>query len=392
MALGGYKFAGYKCTKGSLSGTAFCLLMHKTRVKAFVESCAASGALWDFCKTDGTIDFEGTTGAIYQVDSDGYNYASFFQYGSEDKYLAILTLPNQTSAFNSSAIIYGTSTRTYSSNTYYFTMFHCASLTPFDDTQFFLNGHTYPSKSLELLPITNLYEHSISLATLTTSYSFYESANARGTTCYFGYATKGSKIITLASTSDLDYLSYGYVNATVIGYDAMTLSSASDTNNIFAAVMRPYRSGEIGWSDTSQFTSNPAALVLCSTGAQYNMSGESNTVSLFTSHQAITTGGSDSVPFSSVVISPGDNSFNQIRTTNIINADGIQSKGRVDIDFVSSNIRPGQSLADSSTWANGNFLLASRGNSSGANLQFYVGWDPSNPDITQESAWTAYTE
>lgn len=393
MALGGYKFVGYKCVKGNLSDTAFCLLMHKTRLKAFVESCAASGAQWVFCKNGGTIDFEGNTGVIYQVDSDGYNYVSFFRYGNEDKYIAIVSLPNQTVAFNDAAILYAISTYTYSANTYYFTMFHCASLDPFDDPLFFLSGHTYPQRALQLMPITNLYEHATGLATLSTSYSFYESANARGTTCYFGYATKDSKIVTFASTSDLSYLSNGYINATLIGFDSMQLSSPNDTANLFCTVLRYYRSNEIGWTEASQIEINMLTAVLTGIGQRYNARSRANHILFSGSHKAIIASGANTVPYESIVVASGDSAYNGIRTAApFLNSDGILSKGTVDIDFVACNVRIGNGLTNAAPYANGNYLLISNGNSSGYNPQFYVGWDPSNPEIKLDASWTAYTE
>ena len=39
MALGGYKFAGYKCSNdGTLTDAQWALRIHKTRIKAFLEA------------------------------------------------------------------------------------------------------------------------------------------------------------------------------------------------------------------------------------------------------------------------------------------------------------------------------------------------------------------
>jgi hypothetical protein len=392
MSLGGYKFAGYKCNRGSLSDTEFCLLMHKTRLKAFVEACSKTESDWGFCKNSGTINFESNTGVIYDVNSNGYNYVSFLQYKNENKYLAILTLPNQTSGyFNDAAKIYDYSTISYPCNMYYFTCFHCASLDPFDDYQFFLNSHTYPTKALQLLPITNLYTHSDSVANLDTQWSFYADAT-RGYTCYFGYAVKGSKILSFASTSDMDYLTYGYINATILGFDAMKLSSSSDTCNIFAACLRDERTGEIGWSHVTVNNNGPNKHIITLTGTGNRFNGKnksSNCMTLNNSHIAITDGTSNTIPFCAETVISGDRNYNQISSG--LNSDGILSKGIIDIDFLASNIRPGDSLLDCEKVSNGNYLLVSRGTTNEYSPQYYVGWDHSNPDIKLDSSWSEYT-
>lgn len=390
MSLGGYKFSGYKCNKGSLSDTAFCLLMHKTRVKAFVEACASANANWHFCKTGGTIDFEGNTGVIYDVNGNGYNYASFFQYGDESKYIAILTLPNQTSGyFNDAAKIYNSSNTVC--NLYYFTCFHCISIDQFNDYQFFLSGHTYPTKALQLLPVTNLYPGYDSPANLSTQWSFYYDANS-GYTIYFGYAVKGSKVISLASTSDMSYVSSGFINASVLGFDSITLSSQCDTYNIFCAGLRYDRTGEIGWTHTTLNDHGPNSYVLTLTdsGARQNGYNKTTNSMIFNdSGIATTTGTGNNIPFSAETIVCGDRDFNGISAG--LNSDGILSKGTVDIDFLAANVRPGDTMSDCEAVANGNYILVSRGTTSSYSPQYYVGWDPSNPDITLDSSWIEYT-
>ena len=98
MSLGGYKFVGYKCARPSgyvvgdtTSETNWVLLVHKTRVKAFMDSCALSGAQWTFNHTQGQFSLESYGNVIYRLDDVGYNYASFFKCGSSDAYYLILT-------------------------------------------------------------------------------------------------------------------------------------------------------------------------------------------------------------------------------------------------------------------------------------------------------------
>ena len=90
-------------------------------------------------------------------------------------------------------------------------------------------------------------------------------------------------------------------------------------------------------------------------------------------------------------------------------APATSGKGSISIDFMAINF-PGanQGLVPTvySTFANGNYLVVRRVSGSYYlssyiynaydtvqwNAALYVGWDPSNPDITQASAWSEYTE
>ena len=115
--------------------------------------------------------------------------------------------------------------------------------------------------------------------------------------------------------------------------------------------------------------------------------GDNNYVTLLDSHRAIVGSLTDKIPYSAVIITTGDMNYNGIRFTG-----GIYSKGVVDIDYLSTNVRLG-GLTNSTPFANGNYLLVSNNTGSSTyGVQFYVGWDPSNPDIKQDASWTAYTE
>lgn len=393
MSLGGFKFAGYKCIRSSgMSDSDFCLLMHKTRVAAFVDSCAASGAQWHFCKNGGTIDFRTNTGVIYDLDGDGYNFASFFQYANENKYIAILSIPNQSRDYFGGGAIAPSATHQGYNAYSMISMFHCASMEPFEDVQFMQVGpHTYPTKALSLMPITTVFNTSWQEADLNTIYTFF---NCSSSYSYFGYATKDSKIITFACNNAFGYFTNGWINTTLIGFDAMTLSSPSDEYNVFHASLSCERQYEIGWSDWSGYTLNRVVQVLNSRGNRFSEQYDPATMSLSYRPQAQTVGGSVVIPYSAVVISGIDENHTSYtrKTGNLLNSDGILSKGVVDIDFLASCVYLNQTeLVESGVYANGNYLLARKNTDASGGCQYFVGWDASNPDIKDDSSWPEYS-
>ena len=122
MSLGGYKFRGYKYTRPAdydssvdAQVLAEVLKMHKCKLKAFTESCAASGAEWDFSYSNGDYAFGTHGNVIYKLDSSGFNLVSFFRYGTDDAYYAIVTLSDASWNTNDNKSL-------TLSNYYYFTL------------------------------------------------------------------------------------------------------------------------------------------------------------------------------------------------------------------------------------------------------------------------------
>ena len=106
------------------------------------------------------------------------------------------------------------------------------------------------------------------------------------------------------------------------------------------------------------------------------------------------------VPYGSAIIS-GNLGANLTVSDQCVNTDGITGKGIIRSELLSIN---GPHNTSNSTYfptkqvyANGN-LLSVHSNYGGNNdARFcsgtlYCGWDPSNPDIFQDSAWPEYTE
>ena len=97
MALGGYKFKGYRYNVPSDFDSsddsqvkAQCLEMFKCRLKAFIESCIASHAEWEFLYTEGDFSFSSYGNVIYDLDGDGYNHVVFLKYHGKEQYMMLM--------------------------------------------------------------------------------------------------------------------------------------------------------------------------------------------------------------------------------------------------------------------------------------------------------------
>jgi len=405
MALGGYKFAGYKCTKASgMSYDDLALLIHKTRLKAFVEACARANANWHFCKNSGTHDFEGNTGVIYNIIGVSSDFVSFFQYENENKYFAIISCPEITDdIFHDKArgkgYYEGNNTNKYLWT--YRTMFHCASVSPLD-ADFFIKQDSggvanYPSGALPIIPISTFYLNTTSHVSGAGDNGKWFSYPRDGYYDCFGYAVKGSSIITFAVQNhpSNNYIATGQIFVNVIGFDAMHLSSQSDTYNVFhvSLSMQTTNSNECFYVQKNTWHITTGQQTLKSDGTLYAQALMPSSLFLNTTSLASYVYGiSSNIPYASMRLVTHENADNNMRTSApLLNSDGITSKGEIDIDLMACNVTNGYaSLKSCGAYANGNYLLACKDYS--GYQQYYVGWDPSNPDITQESAWTAYTE
>lgn len=390
MALGGYLFDGYKCTKPSGATNAeWAMLIHKTRIKSFIGA-AENNDEWHFDndKEEGDYSFEDYGNVIYDIDnSGGMNLVSFFRYKNENKYFAIVSMFNQTTQFNSDAC----GTGFYKNSSYNLfgsgrSCFEVASIEPFASVDFMLTGKTYPTSALSMMPISNPGNGSAtpSLVTPSSTYTFFKAA-----TCYFGHCVKGENIISFSSTDT--YAPTGnspYIWCVVHGFGAMSLSSPADTYNVFSITFDPsynYENGYSSWSSNGVSSYNQT---LKSDGTRYNKVDISCALSLsFRPSRALIANGYNIMPFESV-------SIMAYYSTTPISTDGICSKGMLINDLIAMNGGSSSSYFSKYTpYANGNYLLINHNtqNYMGEQCNYYVGWDPSNPEITSETAWTAYT-
>lgn len=395
MSLGGYKFVGYHFSLPADYGStvdaqviAQCLRLHKMKLKAFMESCAASGANWGFSETSGEESFESYGNVIYKLDAGGFNYASFFRYGSDDAYYCILTCSNCSSdgsggTFNLSPAIY----------TYYIssTRYMCAGSNNFDSIGLspITPSNLFSTNSAALHGRLTLFNNNSGTVNSGNSAFIYFPKTVESR--YFGYATKNKNIISISS-SDLQSFA-----AKVNGIGSLSLSSPNDTNNMFSVC-----------NDVTGETTTAATYSIGSGNVQV-----SNRSGYPYDRDAITSGTGRNaycmilVPKKATMVAPTNSiSYESanitcafVRTTAdyILNSDGITSKGSVDIDLLSVNwIYGGNGIVPGNTYANGNYLCiykkrstASSGDSySGA---LYCGWDSSNPDITAPTSWPEWT-
>lgn len=397
MALGGYKFAGYKCTKPENATDAqWALLIHKTRLKAFMAANALAGNIWEFDRNSGDVAFETYGNVIYYADrTDPLNLVSFFKHSTEDKYYAIV------SAFN-----YYLSTGTYSGmvrfswsagvKAYYTTssdyhklyqkqLFHVVSYDRFDENFLLYSANNYPARSLGLVPITNFQSNSATSSTVTISTSNEYGAQS---TLRFGCALRDKDILTV-SINGTDLSNRERFKVSLVGFDSLTLSSPDDAANIYGIVLSSdtYSININDWTSTnSAFSYNQNTLK--DNFGRYEQSGLWSGMSLSWSGKAIFAGSPQVFPFENVTLK----TLNDRVQAPFLNGNGISSKGTFNISLLSANSAAPYTLVSAmQTYANGNYLLALQRKSNGNNqTNYYIGWDPSNPDITSEDAWTAY--
>lgn len=398
MSLGGYKFAGRYCQKGSLTDAQWALQMHKTKVAAFMAANALSGAGWSFDQTGGDIAFGTYGNVIYSLDSVGNNYVSFLKQGTDSPvYLAILTCCLWGSV-SSTGQIDGPYTliTSYSDSPYAgsrASAYHRISKVQLTISNLFTN----------MVGALGLYPAGLSCSSSSNSGMTYSSPNSypNGSSYYQGYAIKGPCIISFAGSS----ISGDYINVSVIAGDGFSsLVNQSDLFGLFATMPLGYysssgtakgESSECVYSSGSVQSSDVFTLSMDSSGTQsfgmlhYTIGSMYKTLNQQSTY-----------PFSStqILIEPDDLS-------------GSCYKGTVKVDLLACSfpVRDSFSTSRLHPVANGNFLYAWKLNSSitatdasifSSYYKFnftqtliasaYVGWDPSNPDITQASSWQLY--
>lgn len=405
MSLGGYKFAGYKCTKPENATDAeWALLIHKTRLKAFMAANALAGDIWEFDRNSGDVAFETYGNVIYYADRiDPLNLVSFFKHGSGDdtKYYMIASLfnyqlgtsysgPTRINANGTFTVGYFTSSGQYKITTNV-CLFHTASYDRFpEDCLKYVNGvGTYPSRALSLVPISQFcYSSSEPYMTGSSSTSSYFAKSL----LYLGVAIKGTNILTFTSpdlTNDSDR--YLRCKTTLVGFDGITLSSPNDSANIYGVTIYGTADSDtrlIAWTDYAESRLNET---LTDSFERYTVSNKQSDLMLSQPYKAVYNGSPDAYPFENVILTT-----NGTRSAApYLNNDGITSKGSFNVDLLACNGTYSYSNFD--TWktaANGNYIVVrfkrNVPNYSSQPCVYYVGWDPSNPDITSEDAWTAY--
>lgn len=405
MALGGYKFAGYKCTKGgSMTDAEWALLIHKTRLKAFLEANTSAGAGWVFDLTGGTIDFNSTyVGVIYDLGGDGLNLVSYFRNGTSPnaKYYMIASLFNwtcgtptspQIQISNTGPIVYGyySASGQYKLNNQ--TLFHTVSYEPFPEDCLLKSSNNYPQKALPMIPVFGFGSYSSAIPS-----SVPNDGNTlfNSTKLYFGYALKNLDIISFTTFNDKMTVSESraWLKTTFVGFDSLTLSSPSDSANIYGINLannnQIYETSASGWGNHDVLYRWQETLTDSLT--RYSQD-RVNDLFFSVCKKACFNGTTQTYPFETVTLTTGGCR----NSAPFLNADGITSKGTFNIELLSSNGSYNYNIF--TMWepvANGNYLPVAIKTISGSGYTdqqttYYVGWDASNPNILDESSWTEF--
>lgn len=386
MALGGYKFRGYHYTvpagydsSDDAQVKAQLLEMFRCRLKAFVDSCVLSGAEWEFSYTDGDKSFGTYGNVIYTLDSDGYNFGAFFKYRGKEQYMALVD-------YNSGSTQDGIYRGRMGSSNYIFDISYelsACGLAPYTPT----NWNTAMPRRL------NFRGRSLST-------SVYSTHTPGVSAYYYGYATKGADVIEIIRSGLPD------TNSAIKVMSPDGFSQLCDPSDVFPAFDFVSIGNFGSTSENPVWASRPPLQSLFSDGGIYDYA-YSNTINttdyyylrLWAPEQAKYRAPVDIIPYAAPVITTGG--FDGLPT---IGRNGNFSKGSVKVELLAANkpfpVSQYSYVNVLKPYAGGNYLCiqaiyyvqygAPAGNGYFHSV-VYCGWDPSNPDVTQASAWTEYT-
>ena len=393
MALGGYKFKGYRYNVPSdfdssddTQVKAQCLEMFKCRLKAFTESCLASGADWEFSYTDGDYSFGSYGDVIYDLDGDGYNHGAFLKYHGREQYMMLMN-------YQSGDILDNFFMIKYSTNTNYYDI--CTA-----------------KSSIGLLPFTPDNWKDANLGKRLRLRGTYGPNNMSSSyvpnirTTVYGFATKGCDVV------EINSISSGTYRFKVMSPDGFaTLCSPGDVAPVFDYAGYGTRTYNISTYNYILHLNYYPIQILRSDGSKFPytlleaeyLDNHGNYPAIFSQPEAYYRSSIDHVPYASPLIT--QLTYGEDITNYCINNDGIMSKGYVKPELMAINsIRPYSQMVNLNLckpYANGNYILAeifytsNSNNAPTSNRSYhdgaiYVGWDPSNPDITQAASWENY--
>ena len=385
MSLGGYKFAGRFCQKGSLTDQQWALLMHKTKVAAFMAANTLSGAGWDYDMT-GSPD-----GNYHCLDSVGNNYVTVFKRtnGENDyTWFAIYTLTYFTGNGASADAVKIRLISYYVGTTNYYAGYHACSFyrigisaIHYDD-----NLTSFAYSTTGLVPAGNLGTSASNIGSSyypTKDYTFISSS-----TVAFGFSVKEDNIFLFQGSGSSFYSSSSISCSLASGRAFSSFVNTDDTNGLLAYNIQYLANNSNSHENAGRYTGDllsPFFFTFSKTNTQFFSLYNAVPMALYGSNV-------QEYPFQSLqVYSATDYGWTAF------------GKGTVKIDLLSTNMNP-TSINPYTVVANGNYLSvltgsyplqklnASSSYYTSAYYTLYVGWDPSNPDITQASAWTEYTD
>lgn len=424
MAFGGYKFKGYKVVRANLATNTYanwCLLVHQARIKAFMESCALSGAQWHFSKTNGPLAFENYGNVIYRVanaNGEYHDYLSFFQYGNEELYYMISTLgeyyPNSSTGtpyIQDAARYCGSGNASYASNmNFKFASFSSAlSREEFNDAGPFA---AWPDSALACTSQRCDYED-VDSTWGSVNESSLHGASLADPAIYTGCVTRGKDIVWFKERT--------WNSCCVESGDAF--SSFCDPDDTYGQLKLVLGFNSSEYTNTSPSSSHILhffnAECLTSSGVRAFSSFLLGSSSIFSNatiipdYGAFIGAGGQKVPFGSVYLSNlGKNIYdysankinqkglikNELLCTNAYDYSAFNDAPSIGAPVLGGNlICAAESLYTGSTSFSLHGMAAgykipcvgSSNTTATTNIGIccYVGWDPSNPDITNESSW-----
>lgn len=391
MAIGGYKFRGFHypartAAAGSAEENAIFLDWFKCRLAAFKASCEASGALWRILPSLSDMGAHTSDAwddiCIFELDDTRCNFGAFFQYGTEDKYMAMCVQNT------GSASLLARRWYRYSSST-----------SPFDGSNDVI--------ALDIAPITpenigatptGRMPFSGAKNEFPGNWAIDRSVSNVTNGIVFGFATKDADIIEFFSVASLrSSISASSISCLVISPDGFSsLCSPSDVYRSLAFSSGVSYRSITQASYTSSLNDNPVGF-LRNTGELYvgdASIGGANKLGIFAENMGSYWPPTNAMPFVSPLVR---NSVISANSAYRINNDGINSKGCIRVDLLATNTDPSQQQSDSTTaggiYGGGNYLCIGGLNASGGSSYYrfqgavYAGWDPSNPSILASTSW-----
>lgn len=397
MSLGGYKFVGKYCEKGSLTDQQWALRMHKTKVAAFMAANALANAGWDYDMT-GSPD-----GNYHCLDTVGNNYVTCFKRVVDEStthYFCLFTLTKYggtsvttTGYVATNRFARGAQGNFDTSTTYYLGACYASCFVRYGTSPF---SYSTAATQLDdgqsyLLPVGN--------PGYRTSWSTSDTCDGSRTllavsTNYYGFAVKGSSIITFTGPS------VSGVAVSLLSLEAFSSKFVDGGNALADTLMintQGIASNKYEKDDAYHVYSSSIVVASCPNGSQNATDSfciiDCDPLAFYVSTNI------QAYPFQSV----------SVKTWRVDSTAKTIARGTVNVDLLAVNY-PASLLSKFTTFANGKYLVLDGVNESQNTPQklfgqvsypsdhdfytigVYCGWDPSNPDITQASSWQLYDE
>lgn len=396
MSLGGYKFAGRFCEKGSLTDQQWALLMHKTKVAAFMAANSLANAGWDYDMT-GSPD-----GNYHCLDTVGNNYVTVFKRtNGEDDYtwfaLYTLTYFTGTGASANAVKLYLNIISSDGSNIYpgyYACNFYRIGTAQISYSDSLSSGPSALVNSTVCVPVGNPGGSNSDISS--NYYPSSSSCTIGMSQVYYGFALKNDDIVMFQGGSTT---STSLCCSVASGHAFSSFTNPDDEIGIFA-----YNTQMLGNLTPNCYESSDRYV--------YSSHMHSRLCYAFNGHSGVQNSAKlGAIPLAYYGSAIQDYPFQSLSVYDVYNSSTkVYGKGALKSELLSISFQAATNLVPSiySSVANGNLLCvnnitttgfttyAINGSPSNYGLAtypaMYVGWDPSNPDIAQASSWQLYDE